>query len=176
MRAFLAIDLPEDLRASIHDVGTKMPGSFAPVPVDNIHLTLHFLGDISDKKVGEVRAIMDSVTAKKFEVTVKGISFFGGSMVQTVFAKVQDNGMSAKLYDELAAGLGAAGFAPDKRGYTPHITFARMKREVKETKEFISKNSDRDFGSFVADRIFLKKSVLSDKGASYENLYERELP
>ena len=175
MRVFLAIDLPEELRASIHDVSMGMPGAFATVPASNLHITLHFLGDITDKKVYEVEGMMDSVRVKRFDATVKGISFFGGSSIQTVFAKVLDKGMSAKLHTPLATGLEAMGIATDQREYLPHITVARMKHPLPETKNFILKNSNLDFGSFVADRFSLKKSVLSEKGASYEILYEREL-
>ena len=175
MRVFLAIDLPEELRASIHNVGMDMPGAFTAVPAGNLHITLHFLGDITVKKVHEVEGLMDSVRAKRFDANVKGLSFFGGKSVQTVFAKVFDKGMSAKLRDFLATGLEAMEITTDKREYMPHITVARMKRPSLETKDFIIKNSNLDFGSFVADRFFLKKSVLSEKGASYESLYEREL-
>ena len=175
MRAFIAIDLPEDLRTSIHNIGARLPGRFSAVPVSNIHLTIHFLGEISDEKADEAKRIMASVKIKKFEAKVKGLSFFGGKAVQTIFANVLDGGISAKLHSGLAFGLEASGFTLDKKEYQPHITIARMKHEVPATKEFIMANSSHDFGSFVVQRISLKESMLSDSGPTYVSLFEREL-
>ncbi len=175
MRAFIAIDLPRGLRTSLHDIAAKMPGRFSAVTVSNIHLTLHFLGEINDEKVDDAKMIMDSIKIKKFEVKVKGLSFFGEKAVQTVFANILDGGISAKLRSDIAFGLEAYGFAPDKKEYHPHITIARVKHEVPATKEFITTNSSYYFGSFVAQRISLKESRISDIGSTYVSLYEREL-
>ena len=175
MRAFIAIDLPEGLRTSLHDIAAKMPGRLSAVTVSNIHLTLHFIGEINNEKIDAAKMVIDSIKIKKFEAKVKGLSFFGGKAVQTVFANVLDGGISAKLHSDIVFGLEAYGFAPDKREYHQHITIARVKHEVPATKEFITTNSSYYFGSFVARRISLKESRISDGGSTYVSLYEREL-
>lgn len=175
MRTFLAIDLPKELRTAMHDVCMEMPGRSVQVPEENIHLTLYFLGDIDEARIGEAEKVMDSINAKKFEAEVRGLSFFVTPAVQTVFAKVSDNGCSSDLYSSLSLGLSKIGFTPELREYVPHITLARMKRDDPKTKDFIKKNSDTFFGSFAANSISLKSSQLSKKGAIYTSLYEREL-
>ena len=96
MRAFIAIDLPRGLRTSLHDIVARMPGKFSAVPVSNIHLTLHFIGEINNEKIDAAKMVIDSIKIKKFEAKVKGLSFFGGKAVQTVFANVLDGGLRGK--------------------------------------------------------------------------------
>jgi 2'-5' RNA ligase len=64
MRTFIAIDISETMRESLSQIESHLKYSGADVKwvdKDNIHLTLKFLGEISEEKVKEITSILDAI-------------------------------------------------------------------------------------------------------------------
>ena len=60
MRAFIAIELPEEMRNALAQAQSHLKytgGDVKWVAEDNIHLTLKFLGEISEEKSAKIRSI-----------------------------------------------------------------------------------------------------------------------
>jgi 2'-5' RNA ligase len=68
------------------------------------------------------------------------------------------------------------GFPSEKRGFSPHLTVARVrsKREHYSLLTTIESFHDRFFGSQEVNEIKLKKSDLTPKGPIYTDLYVRK--
>ena len=68
------------------------------------------------------------------------------------------------------------GFAPEERGFSPHVTLGRVGRPNADTSERLrgrmGQLSETDLGGFTVDRFYLKKSTLTRGGPIYENLRE----
>ena len=176
MRTFFAIEIPEEIRKKIHFVGAEMPGRNSRVSEDNIHITLQFLGYINEEKTAMAREALDKIREGPFMATIKGISYFGGHDVHTVFAKVLDEGRIKEIFLDIGKSLENAGVDfESEREYTPHATIARVKQGGVDIKEFINQNSERLFGEFEIKSVCLKESVLTEKGPVYTTLYERKL-
>ncbi len=80
MRAFIAVDLPADLRVDLGRWQEKLRKSARGarwVRPEGIHLTLKFLGEISSAQVIEVSKILSTLPRiAPFEIHFKGFGFF----------------------------------------------------------------------------------------------------
>ena len=104
MRCFTAIALPESIKERLVSISAKMPGNVTKVSKDNLHITPHFFGDISESSVPKITGILDIVQHEKFKISVCGLSSFGGSSIRAVYAKIADAGIKPNYTKEELAG------------------------------------------------------------------------
>lgn len=181
MRAFIAVDVPQEIRAKVAGVGAglkEQASSIVPVKEDAVHVTLQFLGEISDDTAANVTSAMQAIRMADFEISISGVGTFGS---RTVYANVA-NGAEAlrELYLRLSEGLDAFGIpfeGNDYGKYTPHVTIARIKGYIdkKRLSSLLQPYGHAEFGRFMADSFVLKKSTLTPQGPVYEELYKAKL-
>ena len=84
------------------------------------------------------------------------------------------SGNFQELYLNVEQALNPLGFAPEARGFSPHVTLGRVAHPDAEMNrllgEKIANFSSSDLGSFNVDRFYLKKSTLTAGGPIYEDL------
>jgi 2'-5' RNA ligase len=70
--------------------------------------------------------------------------------------------------------LRSLGFAPDTKGFSPHLTIARVKsgRNKAELARRVEENLNYEFGTVKANCLRLKRSDLTPKGPIYSTLRE----
>jgi 2'-5' RNA ligase len=184
MRAFIAIDIPDDIKERIMQVSEEIPSEgITKVKPESLHITLQFLGDyISDETIEEVGEAMDEFEHKKFEASFKGVSYFSGpnETIRTIFVKPLIGETDIRdIYQKMSNSLKKLRIKFEAEDdYKPHITIARIKRfrDVRKLKEIINKNAETEFGNFMIKSILLKRTLISStEGASYSNIYERKL-
>jgi len=146
------------------------------VEIENIHITLKFLGDIEDHQVEEVSQVIRDITLTPFEFTVEGVGVFPNlRRPTTVWAWISTGvGELAGLFNDVNDGLVKLGFEKDSRKFHPHLTIARVRGEQNRDRlvnELMSME-EMKFGKVQVDRIYLKKSVLTPKGPIYTILAE----
>jgi len=146
------------------------------VEIENIHITLKFLGDIEDHQVEEVSQVIRDITLTPFEFTVEGVGVFPNlRRPTTVWAGISTGvGELAGLFNDVNDGLAKLGFEKDRRKFHPHLTIARVRGEQNRDRlvnELMSME-EMKFGKVQVDRIYLKKSVLTPKGPIYTILAE----
>ncbi len=131
MRCFTGIDIPDRIKKRILEVQGLMPReNLTLVREDALHITLHFFDHISEQQVQEVIGALDLELPGKFDVDIRGVSYFGGKEIRTIFAKVNDpEGRITSLYRSIGSSLASSGVRYDAKAYTPHITIARCKRD-----------------------------------------------
>ncbi|MDE1871406.1 MAG: RNA 2',3'-cyclic phosphodiesterase [Candidatus Micrarchaeota archaeon] len=177
VRAFIAIDLPDHIKDGILELDRELEERARPVSKENMHITLLFLGEISEEKILLVKGAMNAVEAKPFKSSVKGVDTLPGRAPRVLFAKI---GIGKKemidMYGSLANAVRDSGIVIESREYIPHLTIARIKGFDRQAiGEFVERNSSVEFGEFVCDRITLRKSVLTGKGPVYTDLHTRYL-
>lgn len=188
IRSFIAIELPEEVKAGLRRLQTelKLPEhTFVKwVAPDGIHLTLKFLGNISPQKVSEITRVMEQasqgVSPLQLEVTEVGAF---PNMRQPRVLWVSIKGEVDKLVSwqqHIDNGLVPLGFSKETRPFTPHLTLARLR-------EGCSPGDRRDFGEMVTKTpievsykfnvtgLNLMKSQLLPGGAVYNRLAEVKL-
>src|SRR4051812_119950 len=81
MRVFIAVDLPEDVRGKLGEVERELrlaSSSARWVAPESIHLTLKFIGEISEAGLDQVDEALAGLTWRPFPVVVRGVGFFPG--------------------------------------------------------------------------------------------------
>jgi 2'-5' RNA ligase len=177
MRLFIGIELPENIREGLAEVERELgavTNSARWVATESAHLTLKFLGEITEQRAEEVHQAMSVLTWKGFQITVKGIGFFPGTRSPRVFwAGVQAPTLEA-LTERIDSKLETFGFEKERRSYRAHITLARAKAGPLEAAlvTAASQFKEREFGTFNVDRCFLYQSELTSNGPLYTKLKE----
>ncbi|MCL4373788.1 MAG: RNA 2',3'-cyclic phosphodiesterase [Candidatus Marsarchaeota archaeon] len=173
IRAFIAIDVPKQIRQDIASLLSGLNG-FRPVDEANMHITLFFLGDITSEQVECVKAVMDRASFAPFDISINGVGAFTASMPRVLFVGISQGSDKIKgVFHGMQGGI-AECCDIEERDFVPHITIARARdvhSSARAAKEFIEKYSSRDFGQFLCNAIALKKSVLTSSGPEYTDLY-----
>jgi 2'-5' RNA ligase len=146
------------------------------VEVKNLHITLRFLGNVPRSLIDEANGVLDTIEFQPFDVVLKGVGVFPSMQrINVVWVGIEQG--SAELlhvFSQLEPKLRRMGFKPDRRGFVPHITVARVKsgRNRDVLANTVSNVSGMEFGGFGVDAIKLKKSVLTPKGPMYSTIHE----
>src|SRR5262245_42355871 len=130
MRAFLAIDVPAEIRKRLASTQDQLrPSSSAAkwVATDSIHVTLKFIGEIPEQRRKDVDDAMAGLTWKPFSVAVRGVGFFPGLGSPRVVWAGLESSMMAGLAKEIDRRLEQAGFEREERDFRAHLTLARTK-------------------------------------------------
>lgn len=123
MRLFVGIKTQcEDYLVSLQQ---KLRGRGRLTDVDNLHITLKFLGEVHESRLGRIRDALSQIKAEPFALMCCGIGSFTRSGI--VFAKVGGNTDALlRLQESVDEALHTAGFEKEKRAFSPHITIARQ--------------------------------------------------
>lgn len=177
-RLFLGIALSDEVRhglaAFLEAKATPLPGK--PVPPQNWHLTLRFLGSTEEQQRDQVLGFLD-----EHALTLPFVLGFGalGGFARPVRATVLWLGVNRGTEDlaELAAiceeAVVAAGFPPEDRPFHPHVTVSRIRpwQDVRETVEAVPPFPLAQ----TVEHITLYRSLLGSGGARYEIVDQIEL-
>ncbi len=168
MRLFLAIALPEALRARLADLGRGLPG-VRWLPPENLHLTLRFIGEVDRSLAEELDAALGQIRAPGFSLTLAGVGCFGaGEKVRSIWAGVETNPDLLGLQVKIEAALRRAGLPPEGRKFKPHVTLARLKgRSGVRLQDFLARGALYRGASFQVEDFVLFSSFLSQSGAIY---------
>jgi len=173
MRCFVAVELPRPMREEIGRLQSRIAtDGLRLVKAELVHVTIKFLGEVPQEKVGAVTEALGRVKAAPFPARVLGMGAFPGRTVRVVWLGLTGN--FQELYQNVEQALRPLGFPPEARGVSPHVTLGRVARPDEEMNrrlgERIADFSSSDLGSFTVDRFYLKKSTLTRGGPIYEDL------
>ena len=177
MRAFIAVDLPESIRAALRrkqaSFRSDSPDARWTQP-DGIHLTLKFLGEISDAKVREVSESLKNLGGfESFVVGVKGLGFFPDARRPRVFwAGVEAPASLSRLAGQVEEAMLRIGFAREERAFRPHLTLARFRVPQPQPAllALLAQQGEQELGNFGVSEFFLFESKLSPQGAEYRKV------
>jgi len=180
IRSFIAFDInSETVLQRFTDVQNSLVQTGADLKLvepRNIHVTLRFLGDIPPKMIDSLLESMKKVPFSAFDCEVKGVGVFPDlRYARVVWAGIRKGADQLKnVFEQLEPSLRQLGFRADPKGFSPHLTLARVKtgRNKAELTRCIQDLADFDFGVVRADCLRLKKSVLTPKGPVYSTLTE----
>ena len=106
-------------------------GNVRPTHRDDLHLTLHFLGQVEAGRMDELLLLGDRMSVRSFELVLDQLGHFARPRVLWV-GPASVPAELWNLHGDLAQGLRDGGFAPESRPYQPHVTLARKVRERPE--------------------------------------------
>lgn len=125
IRTFLALALPEELRARLTVLQFLLPLPRRVEPAD-LHLTLVFLGEQPDRVLLAVDEEMQRLRQGPFAVMLQGAGLFGGARPHLAFADVLPCEPLDRLQAKCARIARQAGVALESRRFRPHVTLGRF--------------------------------------------------
>ncbi|MFH1447573.1 MAG: RNA 2',3'-cyclic phosphodiesterase [Candidatus Micrarchaeota archaeon] len=76
MRAFIAVEIPNEIIERLSKVQEELPPGLKLVKPQNMHITLKFLGEIDERTVQRVSQAMDSIGFSPFQLTFSNLGVF----------------------------------------------------------------------------------------------------
>ncbi|UCF08789.1 MAG: RNA 2',3'-cyclic phosphodiesterase [Thermoplasmata archaeon] len=177
-RAFIAVDVDAPTRLADLKRGLGESGaSLKLVDLENIHLTLKFLGDTDEGLVENIAEIMKSSIegVEPFTMELAGTGVFPNpNYMKVIWVGLVNADPLVAVAKTLDNEISKLGFKREKRGFHPHITVARVKgpRKKNQLQQILKDYRDEVFGTQRVDCIKLKKSVLSREGPTYSTVEE----
>ncbi len=180
IRSFIAFDLDnEQVRGNLSKVQEALIETRADLNIvkpENIHVTLKFLGDIQFSMVDMIHEGMKKAVFAPFNIGIRGLGAFPNlRRMRVVWAGIEEGAEQLKdIYNQLESNLRTLGFKPEPRGFSPHLTIARVRtgRNKDELAKLIEQLSSYEFGAIKATCLRLKRSVLTPRGPVYSVLKE----
>lgn len=177
-RAFIAVEVEGNQQ--VRELAESLRRTKAPlkmVSLDNIHLTLKFLGDIEEETVPDIEKILVSAAqgVRQFELELHGVGVFPNlGHINVVWIGVYGADALKGVAEYIDEKLVEFGFEKEARGFTPHMTIARVKggRNLDRLQMLVKENASTDFGKQRIEKLYLKKSVLTPKGPIYSTVSE----
>ncbi len=186
-RLFVAVPLPpEPLAACSALIDGVRAGPLGSVPrwvhLENLHLTVRFLGDTPPELVPDVAlAVQDAIGrcgVSAFDVVLEGAGVFPGLRKPRALWLGMTRGAAelGALADALGPALEPLGWPLDARPYRPHLTVARLDSASIADGGAVAAELERAAAdwhtSFVADRVILYRSHLGGGAPRYEPMVE----
>ncbi len=179
IRAFVAVDMDVasvisklvEAQRALRDLGADLK----LVEPENIHATVRFLGELPPATIELVKEQMNEVKFSAFDMEFTGLGVFPNlRRINVVWVGMRKgNEEISRIFQQLEPGFRKIGFEPDNRGFSPHVTIARVKtaRMREELAKFVDEMRDTPFGTIHVEEVRLKRSVLTPKGPVYSTIH-----
>jgi 2'-5' RNA ligase len=177
VRLFVALEIPSAVRENLTAFLDSLRGiSKEPrwVRPENLHVTLKFLGEVEEAKVGAIRNTLEEMRCEQgVKLNFRGLGFFpNGKRPRVFWAGIEASANLKILAADIDGAMDKLGIPRDQRSFSPHLTLARFERPgLSETlRKAIAANMERDFGSLRTNEFHLIQSKLKPSGAKYTTL------
>ena len=181
IRAFIAVDIPEDVRASVAEAqGCLKRGHFGVklswTKAENWHLTLQFLGDVDESAIPAISSALEGSVKQhaSFELKISGAGAFPNETRPRVLWVGCDDaeGKLQALAVSVQRAMKEFGFEPEQREFAAHLTLARMRvpRPDDALTRALDSIKNESFGTMRVDAVHLFESQLHPQGSIYRKL------
>lgn len=197
VRSFIAIDFPSDLLQRLAYVVALLDQNIRVRPdhqnqkftyvrwvkIENIHLTLKFLGDVESRRIKSLGEVVKGCVEKRgaFDLVVRGLGAFPRpAHPNVIWAGIDDSPALIQLQKDLDDKLATFGFPPEERPFRAHLTLGRVARNLLPRDEqavagaliqMLASSEPILFGWAHIDMVHLYKSDLEREGARYTRLF-----
>lgn len=173
MRTFVAVEVQNrDALESIARLQADLQLRASPVGRQNMHFTLLFLGEITEKVSEEVKTALSSIVFHPIKLSFTHVGAFPNTKFPRVIWIGVDEDAAAQLVHlakEVEQRLAPLGFKPDKP-FKPHLTIFRIRNKAGDISDKIAKFSNLTLGADVVTELRFKQSVLTSNGPIYSDL------
>ncbi|MGZ9235405.1 MAG: RNA 2',3'-cyclic phosphodiesterase [Anaerolineales bacterium] len=187
LRAFIAVEIPLELRKAVCEATAPLQKGIGSavrwVPMENMHLTLKFLGDVSAANVEMLsqmlRAEVELIHC--FDLHLSGLGSFPNlKRPRVLYIGIQAPATLEALQRGIDSDSRRLGYESEERGFSPHLTIGRVKQTVTATEQQIIRRALEEtridsLGTARVDSVHLYKSDLRPSGSVYTRLYSAPL-
>jgi 2'-5' RNA ligase len=185
LRCFVGLPLPEAWQRGLDVLAGRLAGRLASriswTRPGNWHVTLKFLGEVERARLPELCAALQGVDLAPVPLRLGGSGFFshqgqrlGQGAPRTLWIGLAEGGEAcARLAGAVDRALEPCGFAPEARGFRPHVTLGRVK-QAREGDGWAASGQELERGLAGAEfarawvgEMLLWSSVLGQLGPKY---------
>jgi 2'-5' RNA ligase len=184
LRVFAALELPAEWQTGLDEVLRRLQavipsGGVRWVRPEGIHLTLKFFGEVAANQAPDIQTALTQATQSLPPVSleVDRLGVFPNPLRPRVVwigvaGEVEKLG---RLQKAIEAAMTPLGFAPEARGFTPHLTLGRVTeslqpRDRQTLMETLTRLPVGPFQTWTASNLSLVRSDLLPSGAVYTRL------
>ena len=199
IRAFLAVELSQELRAELTAFQQELKQSIEPemkrdmriswVQLAKMHLTIKFLGDMDEQVIDPLLGVIEQAIRSQPSVNVplERLGAFPRPQSPRVLwvgpLENWEQGVEGKRVAEIHGVIEQAcegqGFLREAKPFSPHLTLARMKAGERRIGAVLAKSGVLDqphlLASLAVESVVLIKSELNRTGSVYTRLWETRL-
>ena len=199
IRAFLAVELSQELRAKLATVQQELKRNIEPETTRNtriswaqpasIHLTIKFLGDMDEQGIDPLLVAVEQATGGQTAVNVplERLGVFPRPHSPRVLwigpSEHWERGAEARRMAEIHGAIEGAceglRFLRETKPFSPHLTLARIRVGERHVGVAVAKsgvlNRPISLGSLAVESVVLMKSELKPTGSVYTRLWEARL-
>jgi len=168
-RIFIAVNLPESAKEKLLAYQKRWPELPARwTSKENLHLTLAFLGNTSDKELAEVCRLTQEVGARhsRFELKVNHLQYGpDAKRPRMIWALIEKSPELLELQKDVVRAL----HAEEEQNFIPHLTLARLRTfelQRMEVEELPDVNEEISV-SFEVQSVEVMESRLRRSGSEY---------
>ncbi|MGH8489883.1 MAG: RNA 2',3'-cyclic phosphodiesterase [Gammaproteobacteria bacterium] len=137
-RLFFALWPSEEVRAGLAEVMASLDIHRAkPVPAENLHITLLFLGAVTAQTRICAEKIAEGIAGHPFELRLDQIGFWPKSGILWLGAREVPESLAA-LVRHLHLGVAGCGIDLDARPFKPHVTLMRKALVVRRERPLVT--------------------------------------
>ena len=185
LRLFVAIELPDDVRAILAQTietlrNAGIGSSVRWVRPEGIHITLKFLGSTDEEDLPAIIAAVREAARPHapFDLSVEGLGSFGSPRsLRVIWIGVDgDTTALSSLAAAVDSATAALGFARETRAYNGHLTLARVRDDAspagrQRVHSLLKEQAPPERALLHVKHCSLMESTLKPGGAVYTQLF-----
>lgn len=188
LRAFIAVEIPPAIHQAIEKQAAPIRSGLDSslvrwVPVENIHLTLKFLGDVSPANLDLLEQMLCAEVGqhRAFDLGFGGLGAFPNpKRPRVIWIGIQAPAGLEALQHGIEAATATLGYPDEQRPFSPHLTIGRVKQNIasadmQKIRAALESSKVGSLGTTRVSAVHLFKSDLKPSGSVYTRLFSAPL-
>lgn len=167
-RLFVALKFPEIVNSELAMLCSPIEGA-RWTGINQHHMTLCFIGEVDKKTLNKVNDTLQEIPANSFELTLKGIDYFGSKKEpRLLWVGVDECPELVELQSNIEDALLDLGIKRDEKKFHPHVTLARLNHSpYQHVGNFIQQFSLYRSSPIIVESFHLYSSIKGVGAATY---------
>ena len=178
MRTFVAIKIVvnQELEEAIYNLHFELKEErIRWVNLNNLHLTLFFLGETLDSQINPITSGLKRIIEKsgQMSISLSGMGLFRNFRdPRVIWIGIEDNPALQELQSRIQDQLVGFGYRKDDRPFRQHLTIGRPKgiKNKKKLMEEIEKNKNRFMQESIIEEVIFYESILKERAPEYRTI------
>jgi len=168
LRLFVGIGFPPELKLRLSLLCSGVPGAKWVDP-GNFHVTLRFIGEISEDLAADIDDALSRLRARRFTLQMAGTGVFGDKP-RSLWAGIERSPKLVGLRDKIEQALIRVGLPPEPRKFSPHVTLARLRDPpLDKLRDFLTTHARFRADPLAVEAFSLIASFQTKAGSVYED-------